>query len=79
MLELDRRLGDDLLGGIDRGTGADGEGRAMGTPKPDPKAAAHKLLGGKATAPAAEARPTFDQLFPEQTEQLAPTEEISCL
>jgi hypothetical protein len=54
-------------------TGGDGEGRAMA--KPDPKAAAHKLLGGKATPVVSESRPTFEQLFPEQTEQAPSSEE----
>ena len=35
MLELDRGLGDDLVGGEDRGAGADGEGEGVGRPRVD--------------------------------------------
>jgi hypothetical protein len=58
-----------------RGATADGEGRSGASPKPDPKAAAHKLLGGRATPVAGEARPTFEQLFPDQTESAPVSEE----
>jgi N utilization substance protein A len=58
-------------------TTVDAEGRAIA--KVNPAAEAYKVLGGKPTGPAVEARPTFDQLFPDRgetpAESPAPAEE----